>query len=224
MRRLHTALLAITILTSAACHGDLFDVSGNGKYSYDIQTPRNYGNSGTRKWAVLVLLHGAGGLTTNPIATYSSYADSFPFILVTPHTTTEWEADRLSNVLNEVEDKYRVDEHRIYVTGFSMGAHGAFTWMAAEPSRIAAAVAIAGGTSAGDACKSKAVPVWLIHNRNDPVVPTSESERTFNELSLCSAEVRLTVNEDPPYLGTHDAWSAAYTNPAVYSWLLTHTK
>jgi predicted peptidase len=126
--------------------------------------------------------------------------------------------------MNQVEDKYRVDTHRIYVTGFSMGAHGKFAWAAKEPSRIAAVVMIAGGAPSGTACQMKSVPAWLIHNRNDPLVPTSESERTASELSACGAEVKLSINEDPPYLGTHDAWSTAYTNPAVYSWLLTHTK
>lgn len=220
MRRLGFLLLLIIL---PACSGDLFDPFGTGKYEYDVRTPPTYGSSGTRQWPVLVFLHGAGGLPVNYIANFTAGADSF--VLVTPHTVNQWEPDRLSNLLDEVEGKYRINTHRVYVTGFSMGAHGTFDWAAEEPNRIAAALMIAGAGPSGGGCKIKTVPAYFIHNRNDPVVPTSETERTVAELRACNAfEVQMVINEEPGFINTHDAWTSAYRNPALYAWLLGHTK
>lgn len=219
MRRV---LLVPLMLALTACNIDLFDPFGSGSYDYDVRLPAGYGNS-TRQWPVLVFLHGSDGLPTNFIANYAAAADSFPFILVTPHTKYEWEAHRLTNMLDDVRDKYRADRLRVYVTGFSMGAHGAFDWAADDPTRIAAAVMIAGAGRTGSGCRIKTVPSWFIHNRGDPIVPTSETEQTVSELQACNAtEVVVTINEDPPYLNTHNAWTAAYATPPLYDWLLLH--
>ena len=212
-------VLLLTVL-ALGCDFDLFDPFGTGSYDYDVWLPNAYGNSGSRQWPVLVFLHGAGGLPQNYIANFAEAADSFPFVLITPRTSNEWESDRLDNLLDEVLDKYRTDEDRVYVTGFSMGAHGTFDWAAESSGRIAAAIMIAGAGPSGAGCRIRAVPAWFIHNRNDPVVPTSETERTVAELTACSATPRVTINENPPLVGKHDAWTTAYVDPQLYTWLL----
>jgi predicted peptidase len=218
-------LLLLSLLLTAACDVDLFDPLGSGSYEYDVRLPDNYGNSGTRKWPVLVFLHGAGGLSQgNDIASFAAVTDSFPMILVTPRTTYTWENDRLSNVLEEVQKKYRTDVNRVYVTGYSMGAHGAFDWTAANPSRIAAAVMIAGAGRTGEGCKIQSVASYFIHNRNDPVVPTSETERTVAELQACGANPRVRINEEPGFVGLHNAWSSAYRERDLYAWMLSKSK
>ncbi len=119
----------------------------------------------------------------NHIALYAASADSFPVILITPKSAYQWEAGRLSNLLTEVQNKYRTDTHRVYVTGFSMGAHGSFDWAADEPARIAAAVMIAGAGRGGDGCE-------LIKNWGHSIVsPYVESIRFC---SFFSAKVRGT--------------------------------
>ncbi len=223
MKRLPLATLCLA-LTTTACGFDLFDPLGNGSYDYDVRTPQGYGSSGTKQWPVIVLLHGAEGLATNYIADYAASHEPFGFVLVTPETDFEWETDRLNNMLDEVLDKYRVDQQRVYVTGYSMGAHGTFAWSAADPERIAAAVMVAGAAPAGQGCRIKDVPSWFIHNRNDPVVPTSETERTVDELESCGADVRVTINEGPPLKDTHNAWLQAYNTPEIYSWMLSHER
>lgn len=215
------ALWLLLLLT--ACDLDLHDPLGTGSYEYDVRTPQAYGNS-TQRWPVIFFLHGSQGLATNYIADYAKAREPFPFIVVTPRTEYEWEPKRLSNLLEEIRDKYRVDDRRVYVTGFSMGAHGAFDWAAAEPALIAAAVLIAGAGRPGQGCKIKDVPVWFIHNRGDPIVPTAETERTVQELQACGVTARVTINENPPLRDTHNAWGTAYQNAELYTWLLAHTK
>ena len=217
-------LIMISVLFLAGCDVDLFDPLGNASYDYAALLPDRYGSSGARKWPVLIFLHGAGGLPQgNPISNHALGADSFPVILITPSSNEGWETDRLKNLLEEVQDRYRTDPDRIYVTGFSMGAHGAFAWAAEEPNRIAAAIMIAGAGPSGQGCRIKAVPSWFIHNRLDPVVPTSETERTVAELQACGAQPIVTINEDPPFRGAHDAWTTGYQNPALWKWLFSQS-
>lgn len=211
------------LLLLCGCGVDLFDPLGKGSYEYDTRLPTSYGNS-TRQWPVLVFLHGAGGLPRNYIADYAAHADSFPFVLITPHTNYQWETERLNNVLDEVLGKYRTDRRRVYVTGFSMGAHGTFDWAAAAPSRIAAAIMIAGAGPTGGGCAIKDVPAWFIHNLNDPIVPTSETQRTVAELQGCGVSPLVQINDEPGAVGTHDAWTAFYAAGNTYSWLLTHSR
>lgn len=207
----------------AACSLDLFDPLGKASYPYAVLTPKGYDNI-SQSVPVLVFLHGSEGLPSNYISEFALHSSDFPFLLVTPKSEFTWEADRLNNLLDEIKDKYRVDTKRVYVTGFSMGAHGAFEWAADSPSKIAAAVMIAGAGPAQAGCEIKDVPAWFIHNRNDPVVPTSETERTVAELKNCGAQPMVTINEEPGFIGTHDAWTSAYANSQLYSWLLQHTK
>lgn len=226
MKRVLQACVLFACGLLAACDFDLFDPFGGGSYEYDARMPDGYGSSGTKRWPVIFLLHGASGITTstNPMTAYADAHEPFPFIVITPHTKYEWEADRLNNLYEEVVDKYRVDEGRVYATGYSMGAHGVFDWAADSPQRIAAAVMVAGAGRPGQGCDIKDVPSWFIHNRNDPVVPTSETERTVAELQACGAAVRVTINEFPPYRDTHNAWVPAFYSPQIYAWLLTHAR
>lgn len=221
-RKLKSLLLFSTLLAAPGCSVDLFDPLQTGSYEYTVRTPQGYGST-TKDWPVIVFLHGSDGVERNYIGDYASANEPFGFIVVMPETKFEWEPHRLNNMLDEVLEQYRADDRRVYVTGFSMGAHGSFFWAADEPDRIAAAVMVAGATHAGQGCRIKNTPTWFIHNRNDPTVPTSETEQTVKELQACNADVRVTINEFPPLANTHNAWLQAYHTPDIYSWMLSHS-
>ena len=91
------------------------------------------------------------------------------------------------------------------------------------PNDFAAIVLVAGGGVDEFACTLKHIPVWLIHNQADNVVPPSESIELHEAIQACSGLSRLTLNTSlPPGAHPHDAWSATYGSRGFYDWLLRH--
>ena len=68
-----------------------------------------------------------------------------------------------------------VDPDRVYLTGLSMGGYGTFDWLARDPGRFAAAVAVCGGGDPATAERFKDVPLWVAHGDEDPAVPVERS-------------------------------------------------
>jgi predicted peptidase len=170
-----------------------------------------------------VALHGAGGPVDQDFEDAVAQDPNFPFILVLPRGRDGGFASSSVRQTLEAElPKYRVDNDRMYITGFSAGAYTAWRVAAGWPERFAAIVLIAGGGLDELACAVKEVPVWLIHNTNDSVVPASESIELADAIRACSGIVTLTLLEAPPGGTGHNAWSQYYRSLSFYDWLLQH--
>jgi predicted peptidase len=127
--------------------------------------------------------------------------------------------------------QYDVDRRRVYVTGVSCGAIGAWDYLGTHTNEVvAAAVLIAGdGNSAvGRAdCALARVPIWAIHGASDGTVSVYGSIRPIRLLRQCAdpapVDLRLTVY---PGVG-HDSWAATYDLSAghdIYAWMLRHRR
>ncbi|MGW0632118.1 carboxylesterase family protein [Streptomyces sp. NPDC002758] len=125
---------------------------------------------------------------------------------------------------------YHVDQDRIYVTGLSCGAYGAWEHAAQYPGDgVAAMVPISGdGRPAWDAvhCDLGREAVWAFAGDADDLVNPVGSIEPITNLQSCPSpprrEAKLTV-----YPGVdHDAWSGTYSGSAgndIYTWLLGFT-
>jgi poly(3-hydroxybutyrate) depolymerase len=126
--------------------------------------------------------------------------------------------------------KYDVDPGRVYLTGLSCGAFGAYEYLAEYGStQIAALVAIAGDARPALSavhCQLAAVPIWAFHGDADDVVSTAGSTALTTELSGCPQPrpaLEVTVY---PGVG-HDSWVKTYDLSAghdIYAWFLGFTK
>ncbi|MEJ7807634.1 MAG: PHB depolymerase family esterase [Telluria sp.] len=192
-------------------------------YPYRAYLPPGYDTDLARAYPLIVYLHGADPRfpSESIIPDFVHGAPQLPFIVVTPRSDGEWSAARLETVLDEVEKRYRIDPRRRYLTGLSMGARGAAKLGAHMPRYFAAVALIAGAGDPATACELKRVPAWLIHNRHDQVVPLEVSENFKQALDYCQGRATITVNQAVSAgRWNHDAWTEAYTTPALYSWLL----
>jgi predicted peptidase len=142
----------------------------------------------------------------------------FPFIVVSPQCpkNRRWEPLEVKTLLDEIVEKYKADQDRIYVTGLSMGGFGTWSLAAYQPERFAAIVPICGGGEPITAKLFAHVPTWVFHGARDPVVPLERSEKMVEALKKSGGEVKFTVY---PEAG-HDAWTETYANPQLYEWLL----
>lgn len=124
---------------------------------------------------------------------------------------------------------YDVDPGRVYLTGLSCGAFGAWEYVAEYGgSQIAAMVPIAGeGRPAWDAamCSLGEVAIWAFHGDADDLVAPAGSIDPITNLTACPQphhDAELTV-----YPGVdHDSWTHTYDQSAghdIYDWLLGYT-
>ncbi len=129
-----------------------------------------------------------------------------------------WDHVALSQLLSEFVDTHRVDEDRIYLTGFSRGGYGAWMLAMHDRGRFAALVPVCGAAPFPyHVWIDKDLPIWAFHGADDDAIPLSESTRMLERLRQ-TMEVRpkFTVYEG---VG-HDAWGPAYADPRLYEWLL----
>jgi|CXWL01.1.fsa_nt_gi predicted peptidase len=180
-------------------------------------------------WPLLIFLHGSGERGADiemvkvhgPPKLVSSQPD-FPFVTVSPllEAGGKWDVAKLEAMLRQTRRKLRIDPARIYLTGLSLGGHGAWRWASTNPGLFAAIVPISGRGDPSIACALKGLPAWAFHGATDSVVPAEGSTRMVDAINTCGGEARMTLYPD---LG-HDAWTRTYANPALYDWLLQHRR
>jgi predicted peptidase len=205
---------------------------------YLLFLPADYNAGSGKRWPLILFLHGAGERGTNiwQVTKHGPpkidvQTTNFPFIVVSPQCPSGkiWSDDLLLALLDEVEKKYAVDLHRVYLTGISLGGYGAWSLGLSCPERFAAIAPMAGGgdfITAGLASREKAaalksLPVWAFHGAKDPTVPVEESQRMVNLLKkLGVQEVKLTIYPE----AKHDCWTETYANPELFAWFLQHSR
>ena len=74
-------------------------------------------------------------------------------------------------LIDHIEEKFRVDADRIYLTGLSMGGYGTWHFATQAPERFAAIVPICGGGTPYKMRWIKGLPVWAFHGDRDTVIP-----------------------------------------------------
>ncbi len=129
-----------------------------------------------------------------------------------------WTA-RVESVLDFVEqikEKYDVDESRIYLTGLSMGGYGTWHTAMARPDLFAAIAPICGGGMAWNAHVLK-MPAWVFHGAADETVSVNQSDEMVNAMRANGTDVKYTRMDG---VG-HGVWDYAYTDEMV-KWLLSH--
>ncbi|HET9920511.1 MAG TPA: prolyl oligopeptidase family serine peptidase [Ktedonobacteraceae bacterium] len=200
---------------------------------YLLYLPKEYDPQQTRRWPLVLFLHGAGerGQNLHLVAHHGppklvEEGHDFPFILVSPQCPAKgWWASKstahaLAALLDDIEHNYAVDPDRVYVTGLSMGGYGTWSLATSFPRRFAAIAPICGGGNTADVCVLRSVPVWAFHGAEDHVVPLREGQGMVDALRHCGGDVRFTV-----YPGVeHDSWTQTYNNPEFYNWLLAQRR
>jgi predicted peptidase len=206
------------------------------KIPYLLFLPQAHDQSSSRKWPLMLFLHGAGERGTNldQVARHGpprivERQPDFPFIVVSPQCSPGqwWQNEPLLALLDHIQDQHPVDPSRIYLTGLSMGGFGTWNLGLAYPERFAAIAPICGGGDPllvllQDPSKREAVqtlPIWAFHGARDPVVRLEESERMVKALrQVGSKRVQWTVYPE----AEHDSWTETYNNPKLYAWFLEH--
>lgn len=165
---------------------------------YHVAIPRNYKNT-KKGMPLIILLHGGHhnkGSADNTLG----WTQEVPFkkyILVLPnHLKTWWAHPRelmyLLDTLDCVMTRWHVNRKRIYLMGASMGGNGVWAWGSQCPELFAGLAPECGFYDdflGFPMTNLKAKPIYVLHGKNDKVVPIDGARKAFNILKKEGANI-----------------------------------
>jgi hypothetical protein len=222
--------------------------SSNSPLPYVEYLPPRYGDGSPRP--LLVYLHGvdehANGsesslrdiltLGVPYLIAEGSWPLERPFVILMPQEPAAKSnqcdfGPEVVRFLDFAVDRYAIDKTRIYLTGISCGAIGAWDYLAQQDDPVVAAVVPISGhpdwamEKAG--CAVLRTAIWDFQGALDDIIPIDWLKGRIEELRSCTdpqpGEIHLTVYPD----ADHDAWSRTYDLSAghdVFAWMLQHTR
>lgn len=128
-----------------------------------VFVPKNYKK--LAKAPLIYLLHGYSGnyKQWHNIMDAQKYADEFGFIIVCPDglfsswyinspAKADWQYESFffDELYPDINKRYKVDEQKIFISGLSMGGHGAFYFFTKHPDLFASAGSTSGGVKLSD--------------------------------------------------------------------------
>jgi len=213
---------------------------------YQLYVPDEYLQSPRDPWPLVLFLHGAP--PPDDLTELARFYDlprilestPYRFIMAAPLATNgdisrpNWawfhSADYLRDFVDHVATRVNIDPNRIYVTGTSWGAMGAWALAAAHPDLPAALVTVAGGWNdrcimcgypddwteqvPDNVCDMKDIPTWVFHGDADQTVAWQSSQVMVDALEACGGNVRFTLQEGVGHS------PIAFEDPALYEWML----
>jgi len=133
-----------------------------------------------------------------------------------------WNADDVKLLVEYLKKSQEIDENRIYLAGYSMGAFGTWACAIAYPKTFAAIATVAGGGDPGKAEVIKHLPVWVFHGKKDTRVPHKGSEDMVEALKKAGARnVKFTSYPDQ---GHGRTFGKALNDPELYKWFVSHSR
>ncbi len=136
--------------------------------------------------------------------------------------------ERLDALLDDLLANYPVDADRVYLTGFSMGSFGTWTWALRRPDRFAALLPVGGngltrdpGLTRVDFAPLKSLPLWMVHGAMDQTVPVSGADEFAAKLAALGANFGYTRYPDADHGGSSDR---AFSDLSILRWLLAQKR
>jgi len=250
-----TIVNAQTMQTSQVAVYKRIDTNVGG---YLESLPNDYAANPTKKYPLLIALHGVGELgdgspgvleeLTNigvakkirtgffP-ATFTVGGKSFSFIVITPQmeTTSNWPTS-IQAVIEYCKAHYRVDEQRVYLTGYSLGGNCAWKYAGGSVDHaetLAAALLVCPGASPTATQISNVntaqLPIWVTNNSDDPFTSASNATALVKAINAAGPTHPAALLSIITRV-SHDAWSQTY-DPTfkpnginVYEWMLSKTR
>ena len=203
------------------------DIVQKRELTFALHIPKNT----KEKKPLIVFLHGSGEKGTDiekvkahgPFKYLKSH-DLDAYVLAPQCLENEyWNEEVLYRLILKIQKENNIDSNRIYLTGLSMGAWGAWNLVFAHPETFAAFVPIAGYVDRIpmiENCKIAAIPTRIFHGLLDDVVNVEYSIAMYKKLKTCNMNVALTIFDD----ANHDSWTRVYDNQEIYDWMFKQTK
>lgn len=230
MKRTLLILLASSLCAVSSFAQTLHAYEGNkNTYNYMVYLPDTYQDE-KAELPLVVFLHGKSlsGTDLNRVRRYGplsalQYGRRINALILAPQSPGEaWKPKKVNDLIDWTIKNYSVDTTRIYVIGMSMGGYGTLDYVGTYPKRVAAAIAMCGGTTLTDFSKMKDVPLWIIHGTDDAAVPVENSDKVNLGILAAGGSERLTKYDRLDSVNHAMLARMFYLND-TYDWLFKHT-
>lgn len=168
-----------------------------------VFTPKQYQQ--TEKLPLIYLLHGYSGnyKQWHGIMDAQKYADDYGFIIVCPDglynswylnspvkSNSQYETFFFEELFPDINRKYKVDQQKVFISGLSMGGHGALYLFIKHPELFASAGSTSGGVKLNDSfgkyglgdllgSPQKEDPIWAQFSVIDNIEKLSKVNKPF---------------------------------------------
>jgi predicted peptidase len=222
----------------------VFQGAGGQSLPYRLLKPANYQADASTKYPLVLFLHGAGerGDDNNKPLVHGTkefakaeVRAAHPCFVVVPQcpeglrwVEVDWGQDAhqqlpedsatiqlVLELMTSLQQQYRIDDHRLYATGLSMGGFGVWDLITRYPDKFAAAAAVCGGGDEAVAFKVAKLPIWTFHGDADTVVKPGRSRNMVAAIEKAGGKPIYT---EYPGVG-HDSWNNAYCEAKLMDWL-----
>ncbi len=220
-----------TAISTAYAQYDLLSAKRNvikDGYNFWVYTPEDYYYS-QEYTPLIIFLHGASlcGRDLNRVLRYGPIdavkkGRSIPAIIVAPQNPGgSWKPEKLNDILEWVKKNYAFDHNRVYVLGMSLGGYGTLDFAGTYPDKIAAAMALCGGSLLKDYSGLGRLPLWIAHGTADRAVPLRNSQVVVKGMQAKGYDSRLRY--DWIFNASHGALARFFYTKKTYEWLFSHT-
>jgi len=183
-----------------------------------------------KKYPLVVFLHGASlcGRDLYMVRRYGCLnaiqmgRDINAVIIAPQNPGGAWNPKKISDIMDWTKENYNIDTNRIYVLGMSLGGYGTIDFCATYPEKVAAAMALCGGSSGkGEIQNLGKLPFWIIHGTADRRVGISCSKTIVEKLETAQNDSLLMYT----WLkgGSHSALAKLFYMNKTYEWLFSHS-
>lgn len=232
-KRLLTAFLLILLaapMLRAQERGQLAPMRGAvpDSYNFWVYAPPEYIYDHFRV-PLIIFLHGRS-LCGNDLERVRRYGlldavkrgQYFPAMILAPQNPGgPWNPRKIMKIVDWMADRYDIDTTRIYAIGMSLGGYGTMDLAGTYPDRIAAAMAICGGTTLKDVSGMGRLPLWILHGTADAAVSINESKKVVSALQAAGTTSLLRFDWMPG--ASHGALARLLYLKQTFDWLSWHT-
>lgn len=229
----HIIILCLSLLsvhTAFAQYDFLRPVKDSipGGYDFWVYTPQDYYYS-LDSTPVIIFLHGRSlcGRNLNRVKRYGPL-DAIvkgrqidALVLVPQNPGGSWKPDKINDVLEWTKKHYPMDYTRVYVIGMSLGGYGTLDFAGTFPDKVAAAMALCGGSTLKDVSGLGELPLWIMHGTADRAVPIKQSKVVVEQLKKEGKDKRLRY--DWLKGASHGALARILYMTKTYDWLFSHS-
>ena len=199
-------------------------------YNFWLYTPDRTIDDEIEPKPVIIFLHGASlcGRNLEMVKRYGTIdaiekgRNIDAYVIAPQNPGGSWNPNKLMQILDWVSDNHNIDYDRVYAIGMSLGGYGTIDLAAAYPDRIAAAIAMCGGSTVSDLSDLNDVPLWIIHGTADRAVSVQQSDKVVAEMRQANTETpRLIYNRVQGM--NHSRPARMFYLTESYEWLFRHT-
>lgn len=225
-----TFVTVITAVAQSQPRGSFLEKRGvvDGGYNFWVFSPEEY-ETDKHPLPLVVFLHGAS-LCGNNLQKVRRYGvldaidrglDLPMFVLAPQNPGGAWKPEKIDGLIEWMKQNYAIDSTRVFVLGMSLGGYGTLDFVGTYPEKVAAAMALCGGTTLKNVSGMGRLPLWIMHGTADRAVNIKESKKVVDDL-VGEGNDRL-LRYDWFQGASHGALARVFYMQETYDWLLSHS-